>query len=186
MRSEILGLPFNTLTANYERSRNNTGNLSPPLRIHLCGIQETLSSYFIAIFESALNFQHFEKIISVIPQVFQKFLTPKDVFTKIHKRSCYWKLFHSERVNESLKPLISERNYFSATFSSFLAKLNYKKSFLVRSAILIQLVNTLTANYEYSRNDMDNLLLPVQMQLSLKLKIFSDFFIAFFWICIKL
>ena len=39
--------------------------------------------------------------------------------------------------------------------------------------------NTLTANYEYSRSNTDNLLLPVQMQLSEKLEAFSGFFIAF-------
>ena len=36
--------------------------------------------------------------------------------------------------------------------------------------------NTLTANYEYSRSNTDNLPLPVQMQLSEKLE---TFFIAF-------
>ena len=39
--------------------------------------------------------------------------------------------------------------------------------------------NTLTANYEYCRNNTDNLPLPVQMQLSGKLKTFSGIFIAF-------
>ena len=37
----------------------------------------------------------------------------------------------------------------------------------------------MTANYEYSRSNMDNLPLPVQMQLSEKLETFSTFFIAF-------
>ena len=39
--------------------------------------------------------------------------------------------------------------------------------------------NTLTANYEYSRSDRENLPLPIQLQLSEKLKTFSQFFIAF-------
>ena len=42
------------------------------------------------------------------------------------------------------------------------AKILYKK-----------VINTLTANYEYSRNNTDDLPLPVQMQLSEKLKTFS-------------
>ena len=41
------------------------------------------------------------------------------------------------------------------------------------------LFNTLTASYEYSRSKTDNLQIPVQMQLSEKLGIFSRFFIAF-------
>ena len=40
-------------------------------------------------------------------------------------------------------------------------------------------LNTLTANYEYSRSNMENLLLPIQMQLSEKPKTFSQIFIAF-------
>ena len=40
-------------------------------------------------------------------------------------------------------------------------------------------MNTLTGHYEYPRGNMDNLPLPVQMQLSEKVKTFSQFFIAF-------
>ena len=40
-------------------------------------------------------------------------------------------------------------------------------------------LKTLTANYEYSRSNTDNLPLAVQMQLSQKLETFSPFFIAF-------
>ena len=52
-------------------------------------------------------------------------------------------------------------------------------SFLVRSEIFGLLVNKLTANYEYSRSNKDNLPLPVQMQLSEKLELFSGFFLTF-------
>ena len=41
----------------------------------------TFSRSFIAFFDSALNFEHFEKKISLIAQVFLKLLTPKGVFT---------------------------------------------------------------------------------------------------------
>ena len=37
----------------------------------------------------------------------------------------------------------------------------------------------LTANYEYSRSNSENLPLPIEMQLSEKSKIFSKFFIGF-------
>ena len=39
--------------------------------------------------------------------------------------------------------------------------------------------NTLTANYECSRGNTENLQLPIQMQLLEKLKTFSEFFITF-------
>ena len=39
--------------------------------------------------------------------------------------------------------------------------------------------NTLTANDKYPVRDCVNLLSPIQMQLSLKATIFSDFFVSF-------
>ena len=62
-------------------------------------------------------------------------------------------------------------------------KLSWKKSALVRSKILGLFVNTLTAEYTYSRRNMQTLTqqvqTPFQTPLSLKQKIFSGFFIAF-------
>ena len=48
-------------------------------------------------------------------------------------------------------------------------------SLLVKSEILGLLVNTLTANYEYSRSNTDNLPLACEMELSEKLKRFFAF-----------
>ena len=50
---------------------------------------------------------------------------------------------------------------------------------LVRSEVLVQFVNTLTADYEYSRENRENLSQQVSLQTSLKLKTCSRFFIAF-------
>ena len=52
-------------------------------------------------------------------------------------------------------------------------------SALVRSKILGLFVNTLTAEYTYSRLNMQTLTQQVQTPLSLKQKTFSGFFIAF-------
>ena len=52
-------------------------------------------------------------------------------------------------------------------------------SALVRSKILGLFVNTLTAEYTYSRRNMQTLTQQVQTPLSLKQKTFSGFFIAF-------
>ena len=84
--STTMELPYfisssiNTLTANYGYSRSNTDNLPLPVQIQL---SEKLNNFlnFIAFLESALNFEHFGKKMSLIAQVFLKLLTPKDVFT---------------------------------------------------------------------------------------------------------
>ena len=86
----------------------------------------------------------------------------------MHNRACFLKPFGSKRVNESQKLLKSAEKYFYPTFSSFWAKLSYKNLFLIRSEILGMLVNTLTANYEYSRSNRENLPLPIQIKLSKK------------------
>ena len=72
---------FNTLTANYEYSRSNRENLPLPIQMQLSEKVKTFSHSFIAFLESTLNFEHFEKEMSLIAQVFLKLLTPKDVLT---------------------------------------------------------------------------------------------------------
>ena len=50
---------------------------------------------------------------------------------------------------------------------------------LVRSELLEKFVNILTADYQYSRQNRENISQQVPMQTSLKLKTCSEFFIAF-------
>ena len=50
---------------------------------------------------------------------------------------------------------------------------------VVRFELLGQFFNTLTADYKYSRQNRENLSQQVPMQISLKLKTCSGFFIAF-------
>ena len=57
--------------------------------------------------------------------------------------------------------------------------MSWKKSALGRSKILGLFVNTLTAEYMYSRRNMQTFTQKVQTPLSLKQKTFSGFFIAF-------
>ena len=49
---------------------------------------------------------------------------------------------------------------------------------LVRSEVLGQFVNTMTAVYNYFRQNMENLQQQVQTLISLKAKTFSSYFIA--------
>ena len=58
-------------------------------------------------------------------------------------------------------------------------KLTWKKSALVGSKILGLFVNTFTAEYTYSRRNMQTFTQEVQTPLSLKQKIFSGVFITF-------
>ena len=57
--------------------------------------------------------------------------------------------------------------------------MSWKNSALVRSKILGLFVNTLTAEYMYSRRNVQTFTQQVQMPLSLKQKSFPQFFIDF-------
>ena len=76
---------FNTLTTDYEYSRNNRENLPLPIQWQLSEKLKTISQLFIAFLECTLNLEHFEKKkkkkMSLIAQVFQELLTLKDVLT---------------------------------------------------------------------------------------------------------
>ena len=74
--------------------------------------------------------------------------------------------------------LKSARHYYYPIFPWIWDKLSWKKSALVRCKILGLFVNTLTAEYTYSRRNMQTFTQQVQTPLSLKQKPFSGFFIA--------
>ena len=49
------------------------------IQMHLSQKQKLFSEFFSSFFKSALNFEHFEKNMTVIAYVFPKLATTKDV-----------------------------------------------------------------------------------------------------------
>ena len=72
-----------------------------------------------------------------------------------------------------MQEILLEIRYFQRGLSKSLKKVNF--IFLSNPVPF----NTLTANYEYCCSDRENLLPPIQLQLSEQLKTFSQFSIAF-------
>ena len=66
MKSEILGLLLNTLTANYEYSGSNRDNLALPIQIQLSKKNINFSLHFLRVLESTLYFKCSEKKMSLI------------------------------------------------------------------------------------------------------------------------
>ena len=87
--------------------------------------------------------------------------------------------FGKQHVSGFETLLKSARHICYPMFASIWDKLNWKKSVLVRSEILGLFVNALTAEYMYSRRNMQNFPKQLQTQLYTKRKTFSGFFIAF-------
>ena len=61
VRSTILGLFVNTLTAEYTYSRRNMQTFTQQVQTHLSLKQKTFSGFFIAFLKSTLNGEHFQK-----------------------------------------------------------------------------------------------------------------------------
>ena len=76
-----LFIGINTLTANYEYSCSNSKNLLSPIQMQLSKKPKIFCYIFLAFLESTLNFQCFEKKMSLIGQIFLELLPPKDVLT---------------------------------------------------------------------------------------------------------
>ena len=84
--------------------------------------------------------------------------------------------WHGKRAEKLLK---SERQHLYHIYWSLWRKLSWKKSLLMICKILGLLVNPLTADDKYSLLNENNLLQHIQMHLSQKWKIFSQFILYF-------
>ena len=72
--------PFlNTLTANDKYSLNSKDNWMQTIQMLLSQKQNIFSQFFSAFFESAWNFKHFQKKMTLIAYVFPKLPTTKDM-----------------------------------------------------------------------------------------------------------
>ena len=86
--------------------------------------------------------------------------------------------FGSQHVNGSQTLLRSARNHFHTTIPLIWGRTSRKKLVLVRSEVLGQFVNTMTAVYNYFRQNLENLQQQVQTQIFIKRKTLSQYFIA--------
>ena len=76
---KILRLFVNTLTDDAKYSLLYRDNLTQPIQVRLSQKQKTFSNFFFAFLKSTLNFEHFEKKMTLIADVFPKLPCPKKV-----------------------------------------------------------------------------------------------------------
>ena len=72
---------LNTLTAHDMYFLISKEEWMETFQMHLSQKQNIFSQFFSASFEYALNFEHFQKMMTLIAYVFPKFSTTKDVST---------------------------------------------------------------------------------------------------------
>ena len=76
---KISGLFLNTLTDDDKYSLLYGDNLTQPIQILLSQKQNTFSEFLSPFLKSTLNFEHFQKKINLIADVFPKLPSPKIV-----------------------------------------------------------------------------------------------------------
>ena len=76
---EILRPFVNTLSEDDKYCLLYKDNLLQPLQILLSQKQKTFSQFFSAFLKSTLNFEHFQKKMTLIADVFPKLPSPKKV-----------------------------------------------------------------------------------------------------------
>ena len=76
---KILGLFVNTLSEDDKYCLLYRDNLTQPIQILLSHKQKTFSKFFSAFLKSTLNFEHFQKKMTFIANVFPKLPSPENV-----------------------------------------------------------------------------------------------------------
>ena len=117
--------------------------------------------------------------MTLIADLFPKLRTPKNMVTSMSKKSRFKGSFgkeHGKRAQTLLK--FAWQNLYHIYWSLW-RQLTFKKFLLVICKISRLFPNTLSADGKYSLFNRDNLMQPIQMQVSRKQKTFSQFFSAF-------
>ena len=117
--------------------------------------------------------------MTLIPAVFPKLRTPKNMVTSMSKKSGFKESFIKQHGKCAQTLLKCKRQLLHHIYWSLLRQLSYKKSLLAIRKISRLFINTPSADGKYSLFNRDNLTQPIQMQVSRKQKTFSEFFSAF-------
>ena len=73
----------NILTADDKYSLLNRNNLRQPIQMQLSQRKETFPELISSFLKTVLNFEHFQKKMTLIADVFPKLQTPKNVVKQI-------------------------------------------------------------------------------------------------------
>ena len=158
---KFLGMFVSTLTADDKYSLLNRDNLRQPIQMPFSQQQRNIFSISLCIFKICTKFWPFSKKHD--PDVFPKLQTPKNVAEKISKMSSFRGHLDKQHAKGDETLLKSEWHYLL--------------SYLLLT--VRQFVDILTADDKYSLLNRYNLRQPIQIQLSQKLKPFSNLFLHF-------
>ena len=94
------------MTADEKHSLLNRGDSTQTIRTELSQKQKVVSQLFIGFWKSTLNFEHFQKKMTVIADFFPKIRNPENVVRYMSKKSPFKGPFdrqHGKRVQTLLR-----------------------------------------------------------------------------------
>ena len=121
----------------------------------------------------------FQKKKILIANVFAKLATVQGLVTPLTIQRRLIPSFGSQHVKRYETPVKSTWEHFYHIFSALWGEIIWKTSAWLKFGRTGLFVNTWIAYYKYPVPDCQNLLFPIQIQLSLKQKTFSRFFVPF-------
>ena len=170
---------INTLTAVGKYPVQDCENLQLPIKMELSEKRKSFPEIFVPFLESTSNFKHFERKDDRHSQC----VSETTDCVKLGKTTLWKALFQNilwESTCESVPNTyeISMRALLSCFFI-IVREIDLEMSQPVWGETLVVFVNKLSADGKYPVQDCENLLLPIEMQLSKKEKSFSQFFVPF-------
>ena len=123
--------------------------------------------------------------MTLIADLFPKLRTQENRVRSMPKKSRFKGSFKKQHGKCAQTLLKCQDQPLYHIYWSLLTHESYKKNLLVISKISRLFINTLIADFKYSLFNRDNLMQPIQMQLSRKQETFSDFFFCIFEIYFK-
>ena len=94
------------MTADDKYSLLNRDNLTQPIPTQLSQKQKAFPEFFLAFSKCTLNFEHFQKKMTLIADLFPKLRTPKNVVRYLSKKARFKGPFdrqHGKRVQTLLR-----------------------------------------------------------------------------------
>ena len=121
----------------------------------------------------------FKEKMTLIAYLFVRLRPAKNVVRYMCKKSHFRLPYPKEQGKQDLTLFKYERQHLLHIYCSTGRQFSFKKSLLVICQRLRLFVNTMSAVDKCSLPNRDNLMQPIHMQLSQKLKIFLNFFLHF-------
>ena len=108
---KILRSFVNTLSEDDKYCLLYKDNLLQPLQILLSQKEKTFSEFFFRFLKSTLNFERFQKKMTLIADVFPKLPSPKLVVREMSVKSRFRGLFHNKHGKRAQRLLKSAQRY---------------------------------------------------------------------------